>query len=246
MSEIAGLWGDEKTGKSSLALTWPKPIAHFDMDFGVGRVMHRFQEDFDKGLIVTKPYALKLEDVMFTSSKGRPIKGAREVYEQFITDYVAAVMDEDVATLVIDTSTQLWEIVRLGYLQEKQELQKESEKLRERLLPVEYGEPNGRMRNIIQAARSYDKHLVLVHYAKDEYKPQPDSKGGISEQRTGKIILDGFKWTPDLSDIIIQTRREDSTFFGKVTLCGLAVSLEGTELQDPTYELFMGALDKLR
>lgn len=243
---IAAPWGDEKTGKSSFALTFPKPIWHADMDFGFHRVTGRFKKEIESGLIVSKPYPIPVEELMFSSQIGRPIKGVREVYEEFLHDFVNEfILNPDIPTGVIDTHTQLWEIVRLGFLQEKQELQEKGEKLRERLMPYEYGEPNDRMKRIIQAARSYGKHLVMVHYAKEEYKPMLVD-GTIKETRTGKAIMDSFKHIPDLSDIVIQTSRNGVEFYGEVVLCGLDIRMEGMKFRDPSYDIIVAALERLK
>jgi len=248
---IAAPWGDEKTGKSSFALTFPKPIWHADMDFGFHRVADRFKKEIDSGLIVSKPYPIPVQELIFSTQVGRPIKGIREVYEEFIHDFVNDfILNPDVLTGVVDTHTQLWEIVRLGFLQEKQEIQleqglKKGETLRERLMPYEYGEPNDRMKRIIQAARSYGKHLVMVHYAKEEYKPMVVD-GQIKETRTGKLEMDSFKHIPDLSDIVIQTSRNSMEFFGTIVLCGLDIRLEGMKFRDPTYQLIVDALERLK
>ena len=50
---IVGLDGEEKTGKSTLGLTFPKPIANFCFDRGgFERAAWRFPEEVESGDIV--------------------------------------------------------------------------------------------------------------------------------------------------------------------------------------------------
>ena len=242
---IAAFWGEEKSGKSTAALGFPMPIYHADFDFGFERISHRYKKELEEGLIVTKPYPIPMEVDAFVTKIGRRIAGVREKYEEFIMDYVAALQDKKYQTVVIDTATQLWEIIRQGFLQEKQELQEPKDKLRERLMPIEYAEPNSRMRQILYAARSFNKHLVLTHYARDEYAPRSTPQG-IEEMRTGNKELDGFKYTLGLADIVIRTERKSNEFYGTVTTCGLAIEMEGLIIKNPSYEAIMELLKRVR
>ena len=54
---IAAIRGDDKTGKTSLILTFPKPLFHMDFDVGgFNRASHRFRQEIKDGLVVSKSY----------------------------------------------------------------------------------------------------------------------------------------------------------------------------------------------
>ena len=243
---ITAIWGLEKSCKTTLGLTWPKPLKHFDFDLGYERASHRFKgQDIASSKHIT-PIQL-----------GARLYGCKELWYKFITDYNKTLEDKSTATVMVDTATQLWEVCRMAYLQEKQENQAPNERLRQSLIPVEYAEPNARMKSIIQAARQHDKHLVLIHYARDEYitRQDPDT-GQLKDVRSGKLEIDGFKWTEGLVDLVVHTyiqrtldKRGDTTGmapWGVITLSGLDLGMVGQKFEAPNYDSFITLFKMLR
>ena len=247
--QVLSIWGDNKTGKSTLALTAPKPMLHMDLDLGFQRAAPRFQAEIASEEITTKRYPVPLQ------TRPPRIYGIKEVWQTFQADLLKALESKTIKTVVVDTHTQLWEICRLGFLQEKQENQfypdgnmKKIEvngkyieqTLRERLLPIEYGEPNNRMRSIIYAARSMGKILVLTHYARDIYRQVMTADKGLVEQNlsatTGEREADAWKYVEGLCDIMVKTSVSVAVPQAKVTLSGVGLSLVGVELTEPTYD----------
>lgn len=175
----------------------------------------------------------------------KKIVGVKEVWQQIIKDYVATVQRVDIKTIVIDSATRLWELCHRAYLQELQEKQIATDPkvaandnlLREKLLPIEYGEPNDRMRTIIYTARSFNKDLVLTHYPRDVYA-QRVTERGIEEYRTGAIELDGFKDTKKLIDLIVMTSIDTTKKvpIGKITTSGLSLGLVDMIVSPLDYE----------
>lgn len=216
-----------------MALTWPRPLVHFDLDVGS---FERAAWRIDTTGIESKSYPtpIQVERLKGQVKDGVTIKfpkklvGIKEVWQQIVMDFVEALNRPEVKTIVMDSATQLWNICHRGHLQELQEIQiarakgniNENE-LRENLMPKEYAEPNERMRTLIYAAKSYKKHLVLTHYPKDVYANRVTDKG-IEEYKTGEIEPDGFKDTQKLVDIVIWVEA-DSTgqVNAKITKCGL-------------------------
>jgi hypothetical protein len=255
---ICALWGPEKSWKTTMALTFPKPLYHFDLDVGG---FDRAAWRLDTNDIESKSYPtpIQLEKLMGQQKEGPTIRfpkrviGIKEVWQQIVMDFVAAVNRPEIKTIVIDSATQLWTIDHRGYLQELQERQlqkflfdKEGKRItnrtednfdpnefRERLQPIEYAEPNDRMRTLIYTARSFGKHLVLTHYPRDVYKQRVTDRG-IEDYKSGDIEPDGFKDTQKLVDIVIwvETSEQDVVINGKksgkqtvvratITKCGL-------------------------
>ena len=236
-----------------MALTWPKPIFHFDLDVGG---FDRAAWRIDTTDIESKSYPtpIQMEKLLGQVKDGISIKfpkkifGIKEVWQQIVIDFVAAVNRKEVQTIIMDSATQLWTLCHRGRLQELQEIQmlknpKMSENdLRERLQPIEYADPNDRMRTLIYTARSYGKHLVMTHYPRDIYASKVTDRG-IEEYKTGDIEPDGFKDTQKLVDIVIWVETDkDGEVSAKITRCGLerlGTKAVGLEIE-PSYN---GILD---
>uniref|UniRef100_A0A6M3K670 Putative ATPase domain containing protein n=1 Tax=viral metagenome TaxID=1070528 RepID=A0A6M3K670_9ZZZZ len=246
---VTAIWGDEKTGKSSMSLTWPRPIVHLDVDVGgfnraawrikdlTGIESHAYAPHVDVNKLlgaISTPTAGATPTVHFP----KRIYGARETWQKIVTAYVEAVQQKEVQTIVIDTWTLTWNIAHNATLQELQEKQIKKapniseDALRESLMPKEYGTANSRMRGIIQTARGLSKNLVLILYPKDIYGVRATAQG-TEEYRTGKQEADGFKETPKLVDIMIRTEVKSITKTvdgvvstvavpqAKITTCGM-------------------------
>lgn len=243
-------WGPEKSGKTSFAMTMEEPIWIADFDLRIDGALHRLPDLKYKAVKYPMP-------IQFS----KQLKGVRELWEKFTVEFVSVLEDqttyngEPFRTIVIDTATQMQKTVRDALLQTKQEAQISRNNgcvppdLRERLQQMEYGEPNGRMQAIIYAPRQYNKHMVLTHYAADEFKDMLVN-GEIKTINTGKIQLDGFKHTEGLVDLVIATSSRNSgsgkEFYGKITTSGIDAKLEGMEFKDPTYQGIMDALQMIR
>ncbi len=222
-SVIAAICGDEGTGKTTMALTFPKPLRHFDVDVGGYR---RAIWRLDAEGIESKGYPKPIQVAKLLGTKTDPsastrilipkkVEGMKELWQLIVTDFVAACQDTAVKTVVIDSATMLWGICHNSHLQMIQERQLakhmavnrnrpfDENDYRERLQPIEYGPANDRMRTILHTARSYSKNLILTHYPTDEYGTIADSKGNMVEGKTGKVVLDGFKETKKLVDLVV-------------------------------------------
>ena len=216
---VASLWGKEGLWKTTIALSWPKPIFDFEFDVGsFARASWRLT-DAEQTLIhlIKYPQPMQIEKLTGVQKEGITLKfpkkivGVKEVWQKFVGDFVKAVQlpREQCRTIIFDSSTMLWSIAHRGYLQEKQEVQlaktpnMNENDFREKLQTIEYGEPNSRMSSLIMTARSYDKNLVLIHYPRDVYGERLNNAGEKVEYKTGKVEPDGFKETRKLVDIEI-------------------------------------------
>lgn len=265
---IFGLWGDDKTCKTTLALTFPKPLAYMEFDIGgFDRASYRFKKDIANGSILTKytdhtqkerqlryivPYQAGAMDL--TKLTIRPTKivtGVKELWYKFLLDYVTLLNNEEISSIAIDTATLLWEVICTGYLQEKQEAQHDpqnrllpGEKLRVSLLPIEYREPNIRMRGLIYQAKAHGKHLVLTHHSRDEYGPMP-TKDGIVEGRTGKRERSGWSPLGDGADVIVHTYLDKGLPWCIVDLAEV-LPLVGMKFEEPTYNTIAKVIKMIR
>lgn len=250
---IFGLWGEDKTCKTTLALTFPKPLIFMEFDIGgFNRAIYRFQQEFDQGLIKYEAYPMPMTFGKFDPSKleVRPSKivvGMKELFYKWAAKYISHLQNPEVASIVIDTATLHKTITDDAYLQELQEKQmpldpitgkgSDGKTLRTQLQQIEYREPNTRTRGILYQAKANNKHLILVHHARDEYKPMPQRDGTIATSATGKRERAGFSTLGDSADVIVYTYWDsnENKPYCKVDLAEVK-SLEGMVFVEPTYE----------
>lgn len=222
---ILGLYGEDKTCKSTLALSFPKPMVYMELDIGGFKRACRnlphlpIKEWYDKGLIKLEQYVMPVQGLDLTSAIAKPSKvivGIEELFYQFVTSFLRHLKD-DTASIVVDTGTLLYEITCLGYLQEKQELQINPDGsikmgrdgklqiLRTQLQREEYREPYVRMRGFLYQAKAAERHLVLTHHATDEYGLVRLSDGTTGQGPTGKRVMHGWKQIGDGADVTGKT-----------------------------------------
>lgn len=257
MGLVIGIQGDEKTGKTTFALTAPDPTWYFEFDIkGLDRAVWRFKSKQIKHTSYPQPQQF----LVTKNSLKEPqrLMGIKEIWYKYLQDYLKFLEDETYQTGVIDTATTLWSICHDTYLQEKQEVQiakGEKGKLRESLSEVEYGEPNNRFRALINAAHNANKNLVLVHYETDVYE-QRLLDGVVKSFRTGKRRAEGFKYTPKLADMMVKTERvlvpaiKGSTASWKMRAIviepGMALVPPAFELPEPTWDSLVGIIKMVR
>lgn len=298
---VTAIVGEEGTAKSTMALTFPQPIFHFEIDFGgFDRAawflkknnpdirIKKFEADeditttkFSDFDILTKPYPKPLQvnkllgQLTSTTSSIRQlqqpkkVEGMKELWQAFITDFVY-VCSLPVASLVFDSATALWNIDHSARLQELQEIQEykwradtrtskmpfPENEYRERLQPIEYGQPNDRMTTLISTNRSFKKNLIITHYPTDEYGMVPDGKGQLVEGKTGARVIDGFKHTGKLCDLIVWLHIKESMEGGKkviqptakITKCGIeGMGLDAVGMEMPaTFESVINLRNLMR
>lgn len=290
---IVAVVGEEGTGKTGMALSFPKPLFHLDIDVGgfwraawrlvdkrytdpimriyeckVGEDISKL--DWSQYDIVTKPYPkpIQMDKLIgqLTEPSTRAIKlnpkkveGMKELWQDIVIDAVSACQSSLVKTIIIDSGTLFWNICHNSHLQELQERQLAAHKsrspnlpfnendFRERLQPVEYGPANDRMRTVFHTARSFQKNLVTTHYPTDKYGMVADGKGGMVEGKTGELVLDGFKETVRLADVVLWLRITETVLanktkekcpmakFTKCGISGMGLDAVGTEII-ATYE----------
>jgi len=103
------------------------------------------------------------------------------------------------------------------------------------------------MRGILYNAKSHGKHLVMVHHARDEYKPMPQRDGSVATSATGKRERAGFTTLGDSADIILRTYWDNQKMkpFAQVDLAEVK-ALEGMPFQEPTFDKIDKAIRMLK
>lgn len=200
---ITTIYGEPGTIKSSLAITWPTPIAFYDFESG-GHRAWGFEDMVASGDITVRTFTIPHHSMTTRYEKLSGYLGAWKA--------ITASMEEDLqkfATVVWDTGTVVWAIDRDAVLEE---IQKETP-TRKQLLQIEYGEPNRRITELFNLSRAFQTNLVITHHETDEYTQLFDPLGRpiLDEQNrpvsvpTNKKIPEGFKHTVGLSDWVLHT-----------------------------------------
>lgn len=198
---IVSISGLEKQGKTHFALTAPGPIAFFSTDIGEEGVVGKFA---DKDI-----YVMDVD----RADEDRASE-AEESWEKFHSAYLALLRGNDVRTLILDTATEIWELLRLARFGRLTQV-----------MPYQYGPVNKEYRNLIREAYSHDKNLILIHKMKVKY---------VKDQKTDEWERAGFADTGFLVQINAQVYRYDPEDGGEFAVlvedCRQEPSLFGEEL----------------
>src|SRR5947207_4547626 len=106
---VLAISGREKTGKSSLALSAPGPIAYANYDVGLEGVIERHCKHKQ---IYASQYRVNIPPGM-TGREQIALK-ANEVWERFKKDIRAAYASTVIRSIVVDTDTETWEHIRIA------------------------------------------------------------------------------------------------------------------------------------
>ena len=229
---IASIDGLEKQGKDHFALTAPGPICVISTDNGLDGVVQKFQ---DQKEIYIAEY--RLGSIGNTNGKKRTLEDQAEVsaicskiWENIVRDYNDA-LNSGARTVIVDTSTELWEILRMARFGKLTQV-----------MPHHYAPVNAEFDGFIKDAYEHENvNLLLLHKLTEEWKNSADGKGS----RTGEYKRSGFKgvafavqantvvWRdpeeskiPDCFHVTVQDCRDDPTLNG--------VDLSGEECNFPT------------
>jgi hypothetical protein len=156
---IMNVQGWEKQGKSHYALTAPKPLAFLNLDDGLEGMVTKF----------THP------DILFASFFIRDAINWKQwdaLWNKWFDAYSAALSHKDVRTVVVDTGTELWELLRLARFGKKAQV-----------LPHEYGPVNDEFRRVLNLAKASDKNVIFTHKLKPLY---------VNDKRVSGADLAGF------------------------------------------------------
>ena len=163
---IVSVSGHEKQGKSHFAMTAPGPIAYFNADIGMEGGVGKFTDD--KEIHVLEVARVENEET-----------DAEDEWDRFEKAYKAMLRSNYIRTMVMDTATEIWELLRMARFGRLTQV-----------MPYQYGPVNAEYRALIREAFNWDKNLVLLHKMKEVY-----SGNGPKAAPTGEWTRSGFKDT---------------------------------------------------
>jgi len=200
---IVSLEGLEKCGKTHIALTAPGPIAFMNFDNGLEGVVKKFiaagkkifLNDYRDREQVLKILAMNAEQ---TKTHYAPI------WTRFKADYLRALEHPAIRTIIWDTGSEVWELVRLAAFGKL-----------DKVMPQHYGPVNSEFKALVDIAYSYDKNLIITHKHKKQYVLK-----GEKDAWNGKYERAGFASIGFLVQLVAKCYRDgDEQFCLEVVDC---------------------------
>lgn len=204
---IIGVDGRERTGKTTFGLSAPGPIAFFPLDPGREGVLEKCLNE--KKVYLPSDGKGEVETYNYRDATSQAEWAA--IWERLKVSWMTAMESKEVKTLVADTATEMWELVRLARFGRLLQV-----------MPHHYGPVNAEFRSMIKKVYDTDKNLILIHKLKDEY---------INDKSTGRMKRSGFGDTGYLVQINITLNWSGEEGFGMVVRdCRQNMEIAGLEL----------------
>jgi hypothetical protein len=197
---IVNVVGKEKQGKTNFGLTAPGPIVLFDFDYGLEGVINKFA---GKKAIYPSEYRInEISAGQFLSS-----------WERFRKEFTGALKEKEVRSILIDTGTEMWELIRLARFGKLTQV-----------MPQHYGPVNAELRGIVRDAYSSDKNLILLHKMTEIY---------VENKPSGRFGMAGFKDIPYNVQVNVLCWRntDDQVFHATINDCRQNSDLAGLDLE---------------
>lgn len=207
---VIGVWGAPKTGKTHFALSAPGPIYYHNFDWGIEHHLGKLQ---GKEVFVAS-YLTEGPDLTGAEAKAM-LKG-------FERDYAAA-LKAGSGTIVIDTSTQLWQITSKVFLEEIKAKRRDGQ-----VYPFDYADANAYFQNLINQVKNTSMNMVLIQRAQSKYN--------ASGQDTGEVKQQGNNQIPYLVQVQMHLTKDKAAHIGKIEECWDFPELEGVKLTNPDFE----------
>jgi AAA domain len=188
---VVAIDGLEKQGKSKFALTAPGPIAYQNLDIGTEGVIETVQAE----------KVIWLAEYGITTEKGDDqhtlMAKAIPEWEKFAADFKQVVIPGlkagVIKTVVWDTATEVWELLRLARLGKLTQV-----------MPHNYVALNSEFQSLVRQVYDTPGNMVLLHKLKAQWVDSPSGKG----TKTGNYERAGFSGTGFLTQVNATVWRE--------------------------------------
>lgn len=167
---VMRIGGFEKDGKTHFALTMPPPIALMNIDRGLEGMYEKFARE--KELHISRDFRTMLAESMEDNEKR---------WEAIMSAYKNALEDTHIRSILYDTDTEAWEIVRLAYLGKLVGVRE-----------LHYPEVNSIFRKIIDMALASNKNVMFTCRLRKQYIRGKNAEGKDTASWNGKYEESGF------------------------------------------------------
>ena len=214
---IVGAWGPPKTGKTHFALTFPGPIYYHNFDWGIA---HHVNKTRETELFIAN-YLTERPDMDAAS--------AEALLRAFERDYAAA-LQKPAGTIVIDTSSQLWQLASKVFLEKIKAKRRDGQ-----IYPFDYADANAYFQNLVNQVKPTKLNMVLIQRAKSKYNQQGQDTGMVEQQGNNQI--------PYLVQMQVQLGKDGTNHWGEIEASWDAPELEGVRVNNPSYTMLRNLLD---
>lgn len=210
--------GEEKTGKTTLALSARPKIHVIDMNDGLDGVVQKVVKKRGAGVIKVAYHPLPQHD-----TKEKIQTAALKTWAAITLDVKSAA--EQGGSVLFDSGTELYKLSRYASLGA---LKTDSKKG-----ALDYENMNSMMRGMWHLFHAYKANFIVTHQVREEWKRK--KVDGVEKSfTTGKMINNGWEDTGYDIQIALRTEKRVNTEYGLhfvaiLTTCRFDPSLEGTE-----------------
>lgn len=231
---IIDIIGPEGTGRSTLALSMPGPIAYINSDEKIDGIVQPIVRDTGKQVRLYTYGFIASNDKQDTLTRAEAVWGKVKFKVRDSINWAK--------TCIIDTHTESWEMCRLANFGELNPKGNRMDNL--------YGPVNAEFRTMMKEFRIAKKsNLVTIHQTKDEYK---DVKDGSTTKsiRTGETKRSGFKEMGYVANVVIRTSKAPGGVFratvekGWFNAATEGMTVEGEECRLPYILSLITGLDE--
>ena len=212
---VLSIVGEEKTGKTHLALTGRPPVVLFNLDVGMEGVVEKFTQAGKQ----VYHYDIPVERV-----RSDDVAGQQDVWKQQWYDFVQrfqGVYDLAPGTVIVDTWTEVYELARLAHFGKT-----------EQVMPQHYAAVNAELRSLVRHA-----------YNSTETTTAFISKMGTNFN-SGQPEVKGFRDTAYLVQLTLQNSHQNAdggvgagVFQSQVISCRQNPATQGFALLDEKFDL---------
>lgn len=216
MSCCTVIWGRDKSGKTHLALTWPRPIL-LDNERRYQWVKPKF------------PAAQFVECKVPLVVNGRTLCNGQEAWQDHLQQFQRAASGTSVDTIIIDNMTRLREIL----------LEASPPEEKRKPVPFNYSWSSEQIQQLVAMGRYHKKHLVLTHRATDERtvaeRPQ-------DRHPTGRDMLSGYQPIRYLGDMTLHLVADGPAVIATIEGCAWTKLANGLSVPEPSYAKVMAQI----
>lgn len=230
---ILSLWGGQKVGKTHFANTFPEPIYNINLDMGTEGVVEKFVRAGRAVFETIIPMGGQRDSAEWT-----------DLLDLFDERYRTALIEANnhSGTVVVDTATQLWNIVQVVKIAQARDERMAAVKPRRnetleaaqdrvsRMGMLDYALANATMGGYLRMAHHHtNASAVFISRAREEF-----GQGG---QRTGNLEYHGFAEMPAIAQMQIMMYRHPVTgvHSGRIDVCRDNASIENMLLEGPDF-----------
>lgn len=203
-STVISLAGLEGTGKTTWALTAPKPLFYQGTDFGTDGVIQKANGQIIRPTAGDYKLNIPFEYRAFVDRKEtdkerqmREGRLANYVHEQFYVpfyeDFIKAI-DTGARSIVWDSASEIWEFIRLSVFGRTGTNR-----------PDLNAEANAKFRELVRTANVRNVNLIMINHLKKQWDSYFDAQGNVKWRPTADWTMEGNDKCPRLVAINLWT-----------------------------------------